>query len=258
MEFRCAVPSTIAASTTCPSPEIRASSRAARIPMTRYVDPPPKSPTRLVGKCGRRLVLAEAEERAGDRDVAQVVAGGPGERARPGPSRSSGRRPGAGCDPGIRPGPRPSRSVVPGRRPSTSTSARSTRSSTVATPSGCLRSSATLGRPRLSRSCDAAGEQLAAGPVDPDHVRAEVGQDHAGVWSGPDAGQLDDLEAAQRSGSPAELDSHAPILPAGAACAPAGWYGSSGRSAAIRRRPMIRAIRGRGPGTGGCAPRGGC
>ena len=48
-----AVPSTIAASTTWPSPLTRDSRRAASTPMTRYVDPPPKSPTRLLGKCGR-------------------------------------------------------------------------------------------------------------------------------------------------------------------------------------------------------------
>ena len=53
--FRLAVPSTIAASTTWPSPLSRASSRAASTPMTRYVEPPPKSPTRLAGKCGRAL-----------------------------------------------------------------------------------------------------------------------------------------------------------------------------------------------------------
>ena len=47
----------------------------------------------------------------------------------------------------------------------------------------------------------AAGEQLAARPLDPDHVGAEVGQDRAGVRAGADAGDLDDLDAAQRSGA---------------------------------------------------------
>src|SRR6516225_3344806 len=46
-------------------------------------------------------------------------------------------------------GPSPSRSVTPGRKPSTSASARSTRRSTVATPSGCLRSTPMDRRPRL-------------------------------------------------------------------------------------------------------------
>src|SRR6478609_7145014 len=47
-------------------------------------------------------------------------------------------------------GPRPRRSVTPGRIPSMTTSACRTSSSTVATASGSLRLSATLGRPRLS------------------------------------------------------------------------------------------------------------
>ena len=49
-------------------------------------------------------------------------------------------------------GASPSRSIAPGRIPSTSTSACSTRSRTVATAAGCLRSRATFGRPRLSTS----------------------------------------------------------------------------------------------------------
>ena len=51
----------------------------------------------------------------------------------------------------------------------------------MATASGFFRSSATLGRPRVSTSCLPAAEHPATGPVDPDHVRAEVGQDHARV-----------------------------------------------------------------------------
>ena len=36
-----------------PAPLARASRSAASTPITRYVDPPPKSPSRLVGNCGR-------------------------------------------------------------------------------------------------------------------------------------------------------------------------------------------------------------
>ena len=75
------MPSTIAASTTWPSPLSRASSSAASTPMTRYVDPPPKSPTRLAGKCGRALSWPMPEQGAGDRDVVHVVAGGRRQRA---------------------------------------------------------------------------------------------------------------------------------------------------------------------------------
>ena len=55
----------------------------------------------------------------------------------------------------------------------------------------------------------AAGERLAARALDPDHVGAEVGQDHAGVRSGADAGDLDDLDPAQRSGALAQCVAHA-------------------------------------------------
>ena len=42
----------MAASTTCPLPDCRASSRAASTPTSRYSVPPPKSPTRLSGGTG--------------------------------------------------------------------------------------------------------------------------------------------------------------------------------------------------------------
>ena len=47
-----AAPSTMAASTTCPWPEPRASRMAHTIPKARYIPPPPKSPTRLSGGTG--------------------------------------------------------------------------------------------------------------------------------------------------------------------------------------------------------------
>src|SRR5436305_2714424 len=49
-------------------------------------------------------------------------------------------------------GPSPSRSMTPGRKPSMRASACSTRRSTVCTPSGCLRSTATDLRPRFNTS----------------------------------------------------------------------------------------------------------
>ena len=207
--FRCAVPSTIAASTTWPWPEMRASSRAASTPMTRYVDPPPKSPTRLAGKCGRRLVLAHPEQGAGDRDVVHVVAGGLRPADRPGPSRSSGRRPAAGCARGTRRDRARAARWCPGASPRRARRRSATRSSTVAIASGFLRSSATLGRPRLSSVGRPAGQGLAAGPLDPDHVGAEVGQDHAGVRAGADAGDLDDLDPRERSGALSQCIGHA-------------------------------------------------
>lgn len=44
---RDAMPSTMAASTTCPLPDERASSNAAGIPIAKYMDPPAKSSTRF-------------------------------------------------------------------------------------------------------------------------------------------------------------------------------------------------------------------
>ena len=47
-----AAPSTMAASTTWPSPERAASSRAATMPKASSMPPPPKSPTRFSGGTG--------------------------------------------------------------------------------------------------------------------------------------------------------------------------------------------------------------
>ena len=97
-------------------------------------------------------------------------------------------------------GPRPSRSITPGRNPSISASADSTRSSSVATPSGCFRSMAMLRRPRSRRSpCGVVGHRPAhrRAALDPDDLGAHVGQHHRGERAGPDAGDLDDPVSAR-------------------------------------------------------------
>ena len=43
-----------------------------------------------------------------------------------------------------------------------------------------------------------------AGPLDPDHVRAEVREQRRGVRPGADAGDLDDTDARERSGALSE------------------------------------------------------
>ncbi len=48
-------PSTIAASTTWPLPERSRSHSAERMPTSRNIEPPPKSPTRFSGGTGRSL-----------------------------------------------------------------------------------------------------------------------------------------------------------------------------------------------------------
>jgi hypothetical protein len=52
MVIKDAAPSHMAASTTWPWPERLASSMAASMPITRYIEPPPKSPTRFNGGTG--------------------------------------------------------------------------------------------------------------------------------------------------------------------------------------------------------------
>jgi hypothetical protein len=47
-----ATPSTMAASTTCPRPEVPRSTRAAQMPKAMSIPPPPKSPSRLMGNWG--------------------------------------------------------------------------------------------------------------------------------------------------------------------------------------------------------------
>ena len=74
------MPSTIAASTTWPWPLRCASSSAQTTPKARNIPPPPKSPTRFSGGTGACAGAAEVRERAGERDVVDVVAGGLRER----------------------------------------------------------------------------------------------------------------------------------------------------------------------------------
>ena len=111
--------------------------------------PPPKSPTRLSGGTGARPVRPIGSSAPGERDVVDVVAGGLGVRARPGPSRSCGRRRAAGCARGTRRG---RGRGAPSRRAGSPRSARRPArrgSRTVSTPSGCLRSTPTERRPRF-------------------------------------------------------------------------------------------------------------
>ena len=230
--------------------------------MTRYVEPPPKSPSRLPGKCGRARSWPRCVQGAAEREVGEVVAGGVRRAGRPGPSRSSGRRPAAGCGPGSRSGRGPGVPSYRGAGPRRGRRRARRGRARWRSASGCLRSRATLGRPRLSRSAVPGGEHRAARPVDPDHVGAEVGQDHAGVRPRPDARELDDPHAPQRPASPAPARTPcAHHDTAEVECGRRVGVRSAGasavrRSGAARRR--VRARRGgRGGGTAGCAPRGG-
>lgn len=96
-------------------------------------------------------------------------------------------------------GPTPSRSATPGRYPSISRSARATRSSTRPGPSGALRSTTTERLLRLAMSYSRLdAERRGLGAVHPDHVGAEVAQQHRGERSGSDPGEFDHPNTGQR------------------------------------------------------------
>ena len=161
--------------------------------------PPPKSPTRLSGGGGWLAGTADRLEGAGERDVVDVVAGGAARTGRPGPSRSSGRRRGAGCAPGRRRARSRGARTRRGGSPRCSTSARSTSRAATSTPSGCLRSTPTERRPRLSTSAgglSGSPPMHDAGPVDADDVGAHVGEHHGAERARADAGDLEDLDSA--------------------------------------------------------------
>ena len=80
--------------------------------------PPPKSPTRLSGGTGASPFAADGVQRAGQRDVVDVVAGGLGQRA---VLAEAGHAAEDQAWVGLQAassGPSPSRSMTPGRKPS--------------------------------------------------------------------------------------------------------------------------------------------
>ena len=82
-----AAPSTMAASTTWPLPERARSTSAQAMPKASSMPPPPKSPTRLSGGSGASPRRPIECERAGERDVVDVVAGRLRERTLLAPAR---------------------------------------------------------------------------------------------------------------------------------------------------------------------------
>ena len=102
---------------------------------------------------------ADRVQRAGERDVVDVVPGGAARAGRPGPSRSSGRRPARVAGQARRPVRRRAARRRRAGRPRAAR--RPGRPGRAPRPprAGCLRSTATDGRPRLSRSCAGAAER---------------------------------------------------------------------------------------------------
>ena len=203
-----AAPSTMAASTTWPSPERAASSRAATMPKASSMPPPPKSPTRFSGGTGRRVGPAHRPQGAADGDVVDVVAGHGRHRPVLSPAGH------ASVDQAAVPG---EAGVGPEAQ-----SLGHAGAETLDQPVGLL------DQPEHELHCvwvlqvdadrgagpvqqvpvrpGARGPELLAPldrarrcPLQPQDLRAGVGQHHAGEGRRPDARQLDDLDPAQRS-----------------------------------------------------------
>jgi hypothetical protein len=156
-----------------------------------------------------RLVLAHGVQGAGDRDVAEVVAGGGGERAVLAPAGhpavdqprvASQAVVRAEAEPLRRTGPETFDQHVGGGHQVEDGGDRV----------GVLEVERDARPAAVEQVGGAAGERLATRPVDADHVGAEVGQDHARMRTRPDAGQLHDLHPTQRAGPLAELEAHGP------------------------------------------------
>ena len=158
---------------------------------------------------GGRIGPAQRPQRAADGDVVDVVAGPAAPSARPGPTPSCARRPAGGCARSRRRARRPAARPRRGGSPRSTRRPRSTSPSTSSTASGFFRSIPTEGRDRLSRSqygpepealhLLAPLHRTRGGALEPQDLRAGVGQHHARVGRRADARQLNDLDPAQRS-----------------------------------------------------------
>ena len=194
------MPSTIAASTTWPlagDPRLEQRGEDADHEVRRAA-------AEVADQVGREvraaLVLAEAVEGAGDRDVVHVVPGGLGERAVLAPAGH----------PAVDQA-RVDRVAVLGAEaePLGDAGAHALDEHVGVGDQlqdglgglGVLEVERDAGAAAVEQVARAAGQRLAAWTLDADHVRPEVGQDHAGVRAGPDPRDLDDLDAAQRSGA---------------------------------------------------------
>ena len=195
----------MAASTTWPLPELRASSTAHTTPKASIMAPPPKSPTRFSGGAGGVAGAAHRVQHAGQRDVVEVVAGRLRQRAvlapaghaavhQPRVARVAGVR--AEAEPLHHAGAEAFEQHVGLLRPAPAP---------LRCAAGCFRSSASERRPRAitSNFVPSIGNGLARArrrlAVDADHFRAHVGQHHGGERARPQAHHFNDAYSCQRS-----------------------------------------------------------
>ena len=100
--------------------------------------------------------------------------------------------------------------MTPGRKPSIRTSARSTSSRTTSTRARVLEVERHGGPAATEEVLGGRHHETgAAGPVDADDVRAEIGQQHAGEGAGPDPDELDDRTPCS---GPVRCCGHSPIV----------------------------------------------
>ena len=181
-----------------PCPSVRASMMAAQN-AERQIQRAAAIVADQIQRHGGRLILAaDRVQHAGDRDVAEVVAGRHAPAGRSVPSRSCAHRPGADCARGTR---RVRVPVARSRRGESLRSAhRPARSAPALSPPRCgsFRSSPIVVRLRSSRlylSGRLMPSSAGCVPIDAQHGRAEIGEQHRAHRARPDAGKLDDLDA---------------------------------------------------------------
>ena len=194
-------PSTMAASTTWPLPERCASSSAATSPRASSMPPPPKSPIRLSGGTGACALAADGRERAGQRDVVDVVAGHLGVGPLLAPARHAavdqlgvaghadvGAQAEALHDAGTEALEDGVGAVDEAQRRLDAGRVLEVDRDRAAPP-----------RQQVAGGVGGVAAADAVGPVDADDLRAHVGEHHAAERPRPDALQLHDADARQRS-----------------------------------------------------------
>ena len=194
-----AAPSTIAASTTWPLPERSRSSSAQTMPKASSMPAAAEVADQVQRRHRRLAAAADRLERAGERDVVDVVPGGLRQRAVLAPARSCGRRRAAGCARGRR---RARGRAAPSRRGGSPRAGRRrapTSRSTVSTPASLFRSTAMQRRPRASRSPDASPGATRARRSTRTTSAPMSASIIAQNGPGADAGDLDDSHPRERS-----------------------------------------------------------
>ena len=192
-------PSTIAASTTWPLPELCRSHSAARMPTIRNIDPPPKSPVRFSGGTGRSALVADGVQQAVEGDVVDVVAGLLAARTGLAPAGHAGvDQPLVDLGAVLGPEAEPlgdARPIALDQHVGLGDQREHQFAALVGLQVGRDRAPVAV-HGLMAAFRHSAGSARA---FDADHVGAEIAEDHRRVRSGADAGQFDDSQSLQWS-----------------------------------------------------------